>query len=172
MADANIPCRVDALKLVDINQEFDGFIESQKLPRLMAAVVGAEPKVWVRASFARDAENYRTIEGECRLTVTMTCQRCLGDVEITLEGKFKAGLVFDDEQAKQLPRRLEPVEVSADEHLRLWDVIEDELLLSLPEFPSHDFGTCEAVKHNLKQEVEETVERENPFDVLAQLKQK
>ena len=172
MADANIPCRVDALKLVGINQQFEGYIESQNLPRLMAAVVSAEPKVWVKATFERDAENYRTIVGECRSTVTMVCQRCLGEVDITLEGQFKAGLVFDDEQAKQLPRRLEPVEVSADEPLMFWDVIEDELLLSLPEFPSHDFGSCETVKHNLKQEVEEVVERENPFDILAQLKQK
>lgn len=172
MADANIPSRVDALKLVDINQEFDGYIKSQKLPRLMQAVVSAEPDIWVRAIFARDAENYRTISGECRLPVTVICQRCLGNVEITLEGQFEAGLVFDDEQAKQLPRRLEPVEVSADEPLAFWDVIEDELLLSLPEFPSHDFGTCEAVKHNLNQDAEEVVERENPFDVLAKLKQK
>lgn len=172
MADANIPSRVDALKLVGLNQHFEGYIESQNLPRLMAAVVGAEPKVWVKATFARDAENYRTIVGECRLKVTMVCQRCLGEVDIALNGQFEAGLVFDDEQAKQLPRRLEPVEVSADEPLMFWDVIEDELLLSLPDFPSHDFGSCETVKHNLKQEVEEVVERENPFDVLAQLKQK
>lgn len=172
MADANIPKRVDALKLVGLNQQFDGVIESQQLTRLSAAVVRCQPTVSVKLVFCRDAENHRTISGECQAVVTMICQRCLGEVELTLNSQFEVGLVFDDEQAKQLPRRLEPVEVSADEHLLLWDVIEDELLLSLPEFPNHDFGTCDTVKTDMNTETVVEEKRDNPFDVLAQLKQK
>ena len=56
--------------------------------------------------------------------------------------------------------------------LILNDVIEDELLLALPQIPMHAEAQCPASKW-LKQQHAETADEteENPFSVLANLKQ-
>ena len=77
----------------------------------------------------------------------MECQRCLGDVRFEISAEFRLGLVFNDDQAKALPKRLEPVELDEEGRLDLWDVIEDELLLNLPDFPMHPQDECQALKN-------------------------
>ncbi|ASP39882.1 hypothetical protein CHH28_14905 [Bacterioplanes sanyensis] len=170
MAEAQLPKRVDAAKLVDSNQQFSAQIDSQKLGRLLAAVERCEQPVDCHIEFFRDAENHRVLKGQCKTQVTMQCQRCLGSVSLEVESEFELGLVFDDERAKQLPRRLEPVIVDEDGYFDLWQVLEDEVLLSLPPFPLHPQDECQLKQPEPDTNAEPEVERENPFSVLAQLK--
>ena len=174
MAEARLPQRVDAAKLVESNQRFSADIDSKKLLRLQSAVLSCDTPVSCEVEFDRDEERNRVLSGSCKTQVVMTCQRCLGPVTVSIESDFKLGLVFNDEQAKQLPRRLEPVELDEDARLDLWEAIEDEVLLMLPSFPTHPESECQ-----IKQPTPETTaiedsddRRPNPFDVLAQLKQK
>lgn len=171
MTEAQIPKRVDGVKLVDANQELKGKIDTQKLPRLSAATEGRDAHVNCHLVFDRDADRNRVLTGECSTHVVMVCQRCLGEVGIDVSSEFELGLVFNDDQAKQLPRRLEPVELSEDGLIDLWEIIEDEVLLSLPDFPMHAVGECTALSTGAD-ETNADVKRPNPFDVLAQLKQK
>lgn len=174
MAEARLPQRVDAAKLVEVNQRFTADIDSKELSRLSDAVESCDAPVSCDIEFDRDEERNRILTGSCKTQVVMICQRCLGPVTIPVESDFQLGLVFDDEQAKQLPRRLEPVELDEDARLDLWETLEDEVLLALPSFPTHPESECQ-----IKQPTPETtatddsdVKRPNPFDVLAQLKQK
>lgn len=171
MAEAQLPHRVDAVKLVESNQEFNATIDVSELIRLNEAVEQCLDSVTCRLVFRRGEDNHRTLEGSCQTRVTMTCQRCLGSVEIPVQSQFELGLVFNDDQAKSLPRRLEPVLMDEKGILDLWSVIEDEVLLALPSFPTHPETECQ-----LSQPVpDETIEDDkgpNPFDVLAQLKDK
>jgi uncharacterized protein len=57
--------------------------------------------------------------------------------------------------------------------LQLNEVIEDELLLALPQIPMHDEADCHAsglLKQNSSAE-DEAEQKANPFSVLAKLKQ-
>jgi len=171
MAEAQIPHRVDAGKFVDKNQQFNGEIDSSELTRLNEAVERCLTSVSCTLSFDRDEERHRLLVGSCSTRVAMLCQRCLNVVELDVSSQFELGLVFNDEQARQLPRRLEPVELDQNGLMDLWSVIEDEILLSLPAFPMHPENEC----HLQQPEPEESysnVQQPNPFDVLAQLKQK
>ncbi len=172
MAEAQLPRRVDAVKLVDNNQQLNADIDSSKLTRLGETTVRREAPVHCEIQFSRDPENNRLLSGSCHTQVVMICQRCLGDVTIPVESSFELGLVFNDDQARQLPKRLEPVEL--DEHgiLDLWTAMEDEVLLALPSFPVHTQGECELKQPEPAPEITESDEkRPNPFDVLAKLKQ-
>ena len=170
MADAQLPKRVDVTKLVDTNQQFSAKIDSQNLDRVTAAVVSCDDAVDCQIEFFRDVENHRVLKGHCSTQVTMLCQRCLDTVSLAVTSEFELGLVFDDERAKQLPRRLEPVIVDETGYLDLWEVLEDEVLLSLPPFPLHPDGECQLKQPEPDTNAEPEVERENPFSVLAQLK--
>lgn len=101
----------------------------------------------------------------------MICQRCLNTVDLDVSSQFELGLVFDDDQARQLPRRLEPVELDQNGLLDLWSAIEDEVLLSLPAFPTHPEHECQ-LQQPESEESDTNIQQPNPFDVLAQLKQK
>lgn len=173
MAEAQLPKRVDAVKLVDGNQQLSADIDSKNLIRLNEAVIRCDVPVNCEIEFQRDQDRNRLLVGSCNTRVVMICQRCLGEVELALESSFQLGLVFDDEQARQLPKRLEPVELEEDGQLDLWAVMEDEVLLALPSFPMHADGECQLEQTEPEPDNTDSDEkRPNPFDVLAKLKQK
>lgn len=171
MAEARLPRRVDAVKLVGRNQRFSAEIDSKQLLRLSDAVERCDDSISCDVQFDRDDERNKVLTGSCKTQVDMICQRCLKPVTLPIESSFQLGLVFNDEQAKQLPKRLEPVELDEDARMDLWEVIEDEILLELPSFPTHAEHECQ-LKQPTQEVTELDVERENPFDVLAKLKQK
>ena len=77
------------------------------------------------------------------------------------------------EQAKHLPRHLEPLIVEGEDGCSLWDLVEDELILAMPPYSYHETKDCNEVLADLSAQPapqEEAAERSNPFDVLAQLK--
>ena len=173
MAEAQLPKRVDAGKLVDSNQQFTAYIDSANLERLNSAVVRCDEPIHCQMVFERDTDRKRVLTGSFHTNVVMCCQRCLGDVTIPLQGEYKLGFVLNDEQAKALPRQLEPVELDEDGKLDLWSTIEDEVLLSLPNFPMHPESECQIMQPEPEPEYTDSyVNRVNPFDVLAKLKQK
>merc|ERR1712000_157629 len=144
-----------------------------KLLRFSEAVEDCNAPVSYILDFHRDQEGNRVITGSCNTMVVMTCQRCLGHVEVPVVSSFELGLVFNDDQAKQLSRQLEPAEVDEHGMLELWEVLEDGALLALPSFPVHEQGECELRQPEPAPETTDSDEkRPNPFDVLAQLKQK
>jgi len=173
MTEAPLPKRIDGLKLVEVNQRLSGHIDSAKLTRLAAATRSCNPVVVCDVEFDRDEEHKRVLTGKCTTGVVMECQRCLEDVSFDIAAELNLGLVMNDDQARALPKRLEPAELDEDGRMDLWEVIEDELLLNLPDFPMHPEGECQALSIGPEEDIAaEEVERPNPFDVLAQLKQK
>lgn len=171
MAEAQLPHRVDVPKVVDNNQHFSAQVDSSKLLRLNETVERCIEPISCDMTFDRDEDRNRILVGSCSTRVSMICQRCLDSVEIGVSSQFSLGLVFNDEQAKRLPRRLEPVEVDENGILDLWAVIEDEVLLALPAFPVHAESECR-MRQPEPENKPGNEKRPNPFDVLAQLKQK
>ncbi len=169
MAEAQLPKRVDAVKLVNGNQRLNAKIDAQNLPRLQEAVLECTAPVTCEIEFHQDQEKHRLVTGNCNTKVVMTCQRCLEGVEVPVESRFQLGLVLNDEQARQLPKQLEPVELEEDGYLDLWTVLEDEVLLALPMFPTHHNETCQPKQPEPKT-TNSNIKRPSPFDVLAKLK--
>jgi len=126
----------------------------------------------VELEFDRDAQNLRILKGKLDAEVNLLCQRCLHPVKKRIRSEFQLGIVMTDEQAQNLPRVYEPLLVEHDEKLVIQDVVEEELILSLPMFAYHD--DCEASDYPQVEDIAEIVEEEkvNPFDVLAKLKLK
>ncbi len=104
--------------------------------------------------------------------VTVTCQRCLEPMPQHLSSENTLAVVWTDEQAAHLPRHLDPL-ILEDEPCRLWDLVEDELILALPAFSYHDTEACnDSMSGYTDPSPKEAAgeEKPNPFEVLAQLK--
>ena len=115
--------------------------------------------VWLRLSAEAD--------------VPMTCQRCLGPVDVALAFVREYRFVATEAQAEIEDEASEEDVMAISRDFNVLDLIEDELLMELPPVPKH--ATCpqsvkfQAVDPDYDEHVPEKI---NPFAVLGQLKNK
>ena len=89
---------------------------------------------------------------------------------LPLNVKFRLGMVRDKDAINELSDWYEPLLVSA-EPADIADILSDEVLLALPIVPLHgESDDCRGLMKNYQPPVGD--QRENPFAVLAGLKQK
>ena len=81
--------------------------------------------------------------GEVRCQLPFICQRCLEPVRLVLDRSFKLTVVPDDDSEALLPPGVEGL-VCEDGRVELRQLVEDELLLAIPDAPMHPAGTCVA----------------------------
>jgi uncharacterized protein len=170
MSDHSLPKTLNPFRYADQSKDLQGHIAVHLMSRLAEMLVDSEGVVNIELEFGRDEQRLRILKGRLTAELNLLCQRCLHPVKKTINSEFQLGIVMSDEQAQNLPRVYEPLLVE-DEELVLLDVIEEELILSLPMFAYHD--DCEPEEYD-QGDVEESVEtedeeKENPFAVLSEL---
>lgn len=175
MSDHTLPKSVDPLKYADQKKVLEGSLSVHLLPRAVDALADSKGSVSVKLEFGRDEQNLRVLRGSLDARVVLECQRCLDPVEKDIRSDFALGMVMSDEQAKHLPKHYEPLLVG-EEKLDLSEVIEEELILSLPMFAYHDSCDAEGDSRQSDPEVhadnEDANKRPNPFSVLSGMKVK
>jgi len=171
MSEHTLPKTIDPLRYADQNKILEGSLSIKLMPRLAELLVDTNGTVDAVLEFERDAQNYRVLNGKVDATVTLLCQRCLQPVAKPIQSQFALGMVFTDEQAQNLPRAYEPLLVDLD-NLEIADIIEEELILSLPMFAYHDECRNEHAPEVESDDFDKGEEKENPFDVLSALKLK
>lgn len=167
----SLPITVDPLKFADQGIELVGSIPLSKLPRVSELLVVSEGEVDAALVFGRDEQNIRTLSGTLDCDLTMVCQRCLGPVVKTIHDEFVLGIVLSDEHAKNLPKIYEPLIVEPDD-MALAEILDEELLLSVPMYAYHDSKDCKvdtSAVNQLGDEGEEET-KPNPFEVLSKIK--
>lgn len=105
------------------------------------------------------------------VVLPLTCQRCLGPVDVPVSFARDFRFVATEELAEVEDEESEEDVLVLSKSFDLLELIEDELLMALPPAPKHD--TCpQAVKLQVADAdfVEDPVEKPNPFAVLGQLK--
>ncbi len=175
MLTSRLPGRVEPYKLVAHAEHLEGLVALGDMPRLAeeAGAQDGEVRVWL--DFAIDAQGRREIRGRLEAELQLLCRRCLSPMPQAVESDFLLGMVTSDALAADLPSTHEPVLVE-NEQLNLLAVIEDELILSLPQVVYHDEADCSVSRDQLSSgagvEQASDTPSENPFEVLKQLKGK
>jgi len=144
------------------------------MDRLGSALSGADGEISVDLHFDRDEEKQAFLSGSIRGALQLECQRCLQDMQLPVDSQFSIafvkGAIRNDGTDEPLSDRYDIFEVE-DDRVCLKDVIEDELLLLLPQVPIHTAPACEIeTEFGDKTDVVEAEEKENPFAILATLK--
>ncbi len=131
--------------------------------------------------FDREEGGRARILGKVRATLVAACQRCLAPVSLDIEREVRLGIVRDDAEAAALDPDYDPL-VVGEEPISLMGLIEDELILAMPNFARHRPGECEmpagadaAGGENTQSGAEDAHEggsagEDNPFSVLESLK--
>ncbi len=139
------------------------------MPLPASYLCNEEDVIDVDLLFSLDELRIRTITGNAKGRVHMTCQRCLEPVDVDVLAEFNLAIAFNEEKAKQLPRYYDPLIVE-EEDIELLQVIEEELILSLPLVPYHADCSIQTQFGDEDMAQEAEIEKPNPFSVLAQLK--
>lgn len=169
MSNAEIPESVNPYQLADKGTLLSGYIANKRLERLSSAVVAIHDGTTASVSFDIDESGRRVIKGQCGASVALQCQRCLESFDVKLSGAFDLALAYNDEMAKALPSYLDGLPISPDQPLHISDLVEEELILSLPMHPVHDEGKCK-IKTEFGEPIAPSKKPPNPFDVLKDFK--
>jgi uncharacterized protein len=165
----HLPDRLDLYAMAEAGRVLRGRVKLAGLPRVLPLLLSEAGELDVVLELGKDEDGTHTLCGSVTGRLVMQCQRCLESMEYPLATSFRLGLVFSQEAAGDLPARYEPL-LLAREPTLIAEVVSDEVLLALPIVPMHgEDAECRALANDYAPAADE---RENPFAVLAQLKQK
>jgi uncharacterized protein len=159
---------LDVDRLSEAEADVDFVIPLAELPRLRAQLASVAGEVHGRVHFRRAAGipvAELTVEG----TASLVCQRCLETMQVGVEATTEVGLVATEADASRVPEELEPV-LAPEGRISVGDLIEEELLLTLPIVPLHAEGdACEVAPSAPLAENGREEETQKPFEQLAEL---
>ena len=163
-----LPKQADPRKFAQQGISLQGFIPVVELPRLAEAVEETTGEVQVELTFGINEEKKKVITGHASAELTLVCQRCLEKVNVPVESDISLGIVWDEEEAEKLPEYLDPW-ITGEGTADLYDMIEEEMLLSLPKVAYHEEQCVDRQLFSSGKPVE-VKKTKNPFQVLEQLK--
>ena len=167
-----LPSTLDVRKAAVRGVSISGTLSPLDLQRLRPLLAADAGSIEAELSFSRDEENRHVIHVAVVADVSVTCQRCLEPLPLSLTSDNTLAVVWTDEQAAHLPRHLDPLIVEQDA-CSLWDLVEEELILAMPPFSYHETEECKERIAGFSDPLPEegaAEEKPNPFNVLAQLK--
>ena len=136
-----LPALVDHSKMATQQAVIEGSVPVSQIARFSAILADSEGEVRLRLEFTRNEHDRTRVTGETTVSVNLMCQNCLQSFSRELQTSLCVTIVPDSEKLQTLDE-LEDGFISADPMVRLVDLIEDELILSVPMVPRHDFGSC------------------------------
>jgi uncharacterized protein len=169
-----LPDRLDPWRFADLGNEVGGQIPLDSMSRLSECLLDTAGEASFELQFARDERRRAVMTGWLKAELTLECQRCLEAVKLPVETHVSVAFVERHDQAEQLPDYLDPIMVEENQ-VRFVDLIEDELLLQLPQVAMHEEGTCPVPLVEMFEDkpAEPSAQpARNPFAVLAELKGK
>ena len=161
-----LPDSVDFLKQVERNACFEGAWPVSSFERLAETICNNQGEVMARLRFSIRAGT-PCLDGYVNARLELRCERCLEPVKQHIESDFRFGLISTEDEADLLPKEFEPLLVS-DSGQSLLELVEDELLLSLPIVARHD-EECSEILQKHKDDDEAQHDTYKPFAALKDL---
>ena len=125
----------------------------------LVPVLGGDPQIWMRL--------------KAELDLPMQCQRCMGPVKLAVKADASFRFVSDEATAESEDDESEEDLLVLTPELNIFELIEDELIMSAPIVPLHEACPISVPMSAVDEAFEEAMEaRPKPFAALAQLKKK
>ena len=171
MQKVKLPHQIDPVKSATKRSDYQGVFATKDMERLSDSVVSSDDYVNAAVQFVKDSQGLTVFRGNLNVKVTLICQRSNVAFEHPLNVDFCFSPVQGDEELELLPEVYDPVEVDEHGMVNLLQLLEDELILSLPLVPRRAEDDCGVSDEDLTfGKLEPEHERPNPFAVLKELK--
>lgn len=170
MQNLKLPITISPLRSAQRRLVCNGVFKLSDMTRLLTECEGRSEQVKVNVKFDLDERGLTVMSGSASTLVALTCQRCNENFDQELEVEFTFSPAKNDEAAEKIPSYYDVVELDENGEVNLRELIEEELILSIPLIPRHKIQDCSAKADSVWGELPEELEKPNPFDVLKQLK--
>ena len=161
----SLPSQLKLFNFAKKEISLSGLYQISDLARVSEIASNKTDKININLSFYLDNDKTPCIDGIISLDIVLICQRCLEELNISLKVRFNLAFVRNEKQGEELDSNYE-IYVTEEDELATHDLISDEILLSIPMVPTHDYDCIKDI--NGQKIVEE--KSENPFDILKKLK--
>ncbi len=160
---------IDAFLLASRGAVVDRSFVLGDVPRV-AEAGASDGKISVQLRFSK-VDSHPAVDGKLAGSLSMTCQRCWGDVTIQIAEPFDLVIVPSEKEAERVPEQYDAVIADA-LHLDVRALIEEQVLLALPLVARHADEQCAPVE--LPSEVgkpvaENSEQHQTPFANLRDL---
>ena len=144
----SLPEFVAPLRLARRQARLRGAVPVAELPRIAAIVRDDSGVAEFALHFRLSASGVPRLEGRIGLTAFLTCQRCLEPIDLDLVPALRVAFTDGDEASEraELAAGYEPLDCNG--RIGLKTLVEDEILLALPDFPMHRIEECAAAGEN------------------------
>lgn len=129
-----LPDVIDAWRAVAGLRQFRGELPIAAMPRLAECVAGGEGTVRYVLEFGRDALGVAFVALQAEASLPLVCQRTLEVFDYPVALSARLGIISREEEEAALPPGYEPLLTTSGE-LHPIEVIEDEMILALPNVP-------------------------------------
>ncbi len=169
LSKTRLPGALDAWRMVAARRSFEGVLPLASMARLQDALADTEGQARVTVEFDRDALQVPYVELRIEAELPLECQRSLQRFLYPVRIVQRLGLVTDEAEEGSRPEGYEALLIGDDGMLDPAELVEDELILSVPVVPIAP-GTEVVERDWTPSEVEQ--QRASPFSVLSTLKGK
>lgn len=164
-----LPDFVDPNRLAETRARLSGELPLARLARLAPLLCSGEGAITVDIEFGVDEQCRHVVHLRASGGLPMMCQRCVQPMSVPISVDAVLVVVQSESEAAQLDDRYDPLIVSGGK-TSVIDLVEDELMLQLPMIPRHAGG--ERCAGQRPRDETQAVPRDNPFAVLAKLREK
>ncbi|MCH8538797.1 MAG: 23S rRNA accumulation protein YceD [Alkalimonas sp.] len=174
MQKVKIPVTLDPVRAAQKRSSYDGVIPLSGLSRLSEHLLDTAGDVTVSIDCDIDEQKLVVIKGNAACSVQVACERCQQPLELELACQFAFTPVRSDNTAlDHIPECYDVIVKDEHGEVNLRQMVEDELILTLPMYPAHDERFCSASEKPVSfGKVDEEEEKPNPFAILQELKKK
>jgi len=156
---------IDSMDFAENGQEMSGEVAVADLVRLQDTLESTQGKLDYKLRGGVDSQGDHYLDVSVIGRCSLLCQRCLKGMDHPVQ--IETRLWLRDQASLD---RMDDIEeefdsVLADRHMDVLDMLEEEILLSLPIAPKHEVGSCQAAGSKNREE-----NRQHPFAVLGKLK--
>tara|TARA_Y100001935_G_scaffold255670_1_gene271178 strand:- start:17819 stop:18328 length:510 start_codon:yes stop_codon:yes gene_type:complete len=156
--------------LCERSELFSGTVVLESMPRLAPLLAKTDLSAAYSLSFGQDSEKRLVISGNVSTKLKLKCQRCMEDLDFSIELTFCLSPIKTAKESDSLPEKYDPLLMNSD-WIAPMDIIEDELILAIPSAPKHEEEDCAVSLRDLKVK-DSLVKKESPFAILAKMKRK
>ena len=165
----NFPDQISPITFARNGKSIQQTLAIREFERACSMLANESGNLTVKLLFTLDESNLPILCGSVEATLQLNCQRCMEPMDITIESPFNMALIVKEAEEETLPEEYEALLVD-EKTFSLRDFIEDELILAIPVIANHAADQCGATQFLQDATELPSKERENPFQVLEQLK--
>jgi uncharacterized protein len=178
-----LPEHIHPIRLARRGESLSGNLPPARMPRLTEMLLEGDNRAQFTLRFGLDDAGQARVHGRVEAMLCVLCQRCLEPMSIQVERDVHLALVHEDDEARALDAAYDPLLVD-DQPVSLSALVEDEIILAMPDFARHAPGACspppgaddvaDEPKGRADQAGDSAGEsgRDNPFLVLETIKQR